>query len=1032
VKPLKLVMQAFGPFATREIIDFSQLGQTPLFLINGVTGSGKSSILDAICFALYGQTTDTAREGSSMRCDYAADNLLTELIFDFSLGDYRYRIRRTPKQEQKKKRGEGTVTKQPEAQLWRVPISSGEEGVFEGEASELLVPKKSTEANAHIIAITGLSVDQFRQVMVLPQGKFRELLLAESSEREAIFSQLFQTHIYKSIEDKLKEQSAQIRREREQLKNKELGLLASAEFTQRSELALELEQLLPRIEEQRLAVDMATARHAQCLAVLDGAEKVQQRLAERERLQQSQKLLQVQDVCAWRKKLQRHEQAETLQSIHVQRQQANDHCQQSEGQLLQEQQALAFLEVELARVSEVFQQAKTNAGSVPSLQRQQQELQRLQQQVEKLQLAQGRVRESEKNKCTAEQNFVALQVSIESDQAAILALEAQILAWRIQLQELSGMSVQLEQLKNAGLSLKDLQRLKLAQQTNAGEQQSLQLSLNKKHAEFEAQRTAMLKCELSWHQGQAAVLAQTLDMGVPCPVCGSCEHPFPARDLKHSGVGAVSTVDKERVDAERNKTEVIGDELKLLEQKIYGLQQQSPIIEGHINSLIFELGPQAELSIDELRVHYVQCNERYQSLLVMQKDLESQETALRSMQQMLDRQTQNTERAHQNLTSKVQQVAVDSKVLQGLESEVDERYRVVDVLSSELAMLAGNIEHLQRVQAQADLDYKEAIQKHTVCTATIASVQKTIEQQGRALVEISTAWFDVLLASEFTDEADYQQALLDDPSKRDIEIRVQQYQQQSDQLQGRLTQVEQDLEGQVSVAIEPLQYALSAANTIKQQFETTLAQSEGCNQQLRELEQKLEASRCESERLDQRYAVLGTLSDIAGGQNSKKISLQRFVLSVLLDDVLVQASQRLQLMSQGRYQLVRKEERAKGNKASGLELEVEDAYTGKARPVATLSGGESFMAALSMALGLSDVVQSYSGGIKLDTLFIDEGFGSLDQESLDLALRTLIDLQASGRTIGIISHVTELKEQMTQRIDVESSRQGSKISVINA
>ena len=177
---------------------------------------------------------------------------------------------------------------------------------------------------------------------------------------------------------------------------------------------------------------------------------------------------------------------------------------------------------------------------------------------------------------------------------------------------------------------------------------------------------------------------------------------------------------------------------------------------------------------------------------------------------------------------------------------------------------------------------------------------------------------------------------------------------------------------------------------------------------------------------------VSTLSDVANGQAGNKISFQRFVLSVLLDDVLIQASQRLNIMSSGRYQLVRKEDRAKGNKASGLELEVEDSYTGKTRSVATLSGGESFMAALSLALGLSDVVQSYAGGIKLDTLFIDEGFGSLDTESLDLAIKTLIDLQASGRTIGIISHVTELKEQMTLRLDVDavSSHGGSSVRTV--
>ena len=184
--------------------------------------------------------------------------------------------------------------------------------------------------------------------------------------------------------------------------------------------------------------------------------------------------------------------------------------------------------------------------------------------------------------------------------------------------------------------------------------------------------------------------------------------------------------------------------------------------------------------------------------------------------------------------------------------------------------------------------------------------------------------------------------------------------------------------------------------------------------------------------LEAQYRIYGTLSDVANGQTGNRISLQRFVLSVLLDDVLIQASQRLHIMSNGRYQLVRKEDRTRGNRASGLDLEVEDGYTGKNRSVATLSGGESFMAALSLALGLSDVVQSYAGGIKLDTLFIDEGFGSLDPESLDLAIRTLIDLQATGRMIGIISHVSELKEQMALRLDVISSKNGSSIRTVSA
>ncbi|MDG2681397.1 SMC family ATPase, partial [Vibrio parahaemolyticus] len=182
-------------------------------------------------------------------------------------------------------------------------------------------------------------------------------------------------------------------------------------------------------------------------------------------------------------------------------------------------------------------------------------------------------------------------------------------------------------------------------------------------------------------------------------------------------------------------------------------------------------------------------------------------------------------------------------------------------------------------------------------------------------------------------------------------------------------------------------------------------------------------------KLEEEYKVFGTLYDVASGKTGSRISLHRFVLGVLLDDVLIQASQRLSLMSKGRYILARKTEGFKGAAGRGLDLVVEDGYTGKMRDVATLSGGESFMAALALALGLSDVVQSYSGGIRLDTLFIDEGFGSLDPESLDLAIQTLVDLQQTGRMIGVISHVSELKEQMALRIDVEPSRFGSTVSV---
>ena len=238
MKPLQLTLQAFGPFAKTEHIDFSTLGNNPLFLINGPTGAGKSSILDAICFALYGQTTGAERDGAQMRCDHAAANLLTEVILDFSLNTKTYRIRRIPAQERPRTRGEGTTLQTPEAQLWLL------DGTAEGE---LLVAKKVNDASAYISDLLGLNVEQFRQVIVLPQGKFRDLLMANSANREEIFSQLFQTHIYKRIERQLKDQSAEIRRAVADNNQQIIGILQTANVNSEADMDAEALDLAPQL-----------------------------------------------------------------------------------------------------------------------------------------------------------------------------------------------------------------------------------------------------------------------------------------------------------------------------------------------------------------------------------------------------------------------------------------------------------------------------------------------------------------------------------------------------------------------------------------------------------------------------------------------------------------------------------------------------------------------------------------------------------------------------------------------------------------
>ena len=250
MRPLSLEISAFGPFASKQTTDFSALGRNALFLINGPTGAGKTTILDAICFALYGKTTGDEREGSQMRCDAADDHLLTEISFSFSLGDMQYRIRRVPEQNRAKKSGEGFTVQKPEAQLYRIDKAGYE---------HLLVASKVSEATAEIEQLTGLDADQFRQVMVLPQGKFRELLMADSKDREKIFSQLFQTQIYRKIEDKLKQQASSIRHEVRDGRNKRDGILQSVELSSDEALSTELIQVSPKLTCASARKELATS-----------------------------------------------------------------------------------------------------------------------------------------------------------------------------------------------------------------------------------------------------------------------------------------------------------------------------------------------------------------------------------------------------------------------------------------------------------------------------------------------------------------------------------------------------------------------------------------------------------------------------------------------------------------------------------------------------------------------------------------------------------------------------------------------------
>ncbi len=1018
MRPVHLQMTAFGPFVGQEVIDFTRLGSHPLFLINGPTGAGKTTLLDAICFALYGKSTGDEREGSQMRCDMAAPESLSVVVLTVELGGILYRIRRIPEQLRPKSRGEGLTSQSAEAQLWRLDPEGRE---------QLLVPAKVSEATAEIERLTGLNADQFRQVMVLPQGKFRQLLMAESKQREQIFSQLFQTRIYRRLEERLKQDASSVRREVEDQQRIRQGMLEGAGVAEGGITALQA--TLQRLRPER---DLAQTRRAGCAAQvqtlttsLAQARELRERFTRLAQAQSELQTLQQQQGLfdAKRTRIEQAERAAQLDPLALACQQGRDEASTVNNRLQQ-------LQAEEAQARQTWQQSQQAYQRLAELEKQRdiesldlERLQGLAERVKGLRLAQDTQRRS------AQEQQAAAQAMTQAEQAhrqlgdQFRALEQrQTERWN-RLQQSREQPLNLQRCEaQTGL------RRDLAQLQAQIEQQQKALSasevvgLNLKENYRRCQQAAR-QCELQWHQGQAALLAQSLEQDQPCPVCGSAQHPSPAQlgvDIPDAPtLERVRLAEQEALEQLNSARETYAGQRKALE----ALQEQSL-------QLTQRLGDDALLSVADLQSRYLQLRQLVEERVREEQAHQQGVEQLQALQQQEQRLRTDLDRTRTALAQTDNQLAVAETALAGAERELPADLREAGVLDAAIKQAQDRcLEQAQQIE-RIRREYQSAQSGWHQATAMVQGQVEAVAAATTRLQAQESRWNDALLQSEFAGEAAYQQARMSPDARQQERQAIIAFERNLQRSAAIVEEQQQGVAGRQPPDLEALGQTLSLA---REQSQNAERQWQALEQQVVSLEQtalRLERVEETLSRLEARYALVGTLSDLTNGQTGDKVSLQRFVLSVLLDDVLVEASHRLSLMSKGRYRLLRKESRTKGNKASGLELEVEDAYTGKVRPVATLSGGESFMAALAMALGLSEVVQAYAGGIRLDTLFIDEGFGSLDSESLDLALRTLSDLQSSGRMVGVISHVAELKEQMPLRLDVIATREGSRVQLI--
>jgi exonuclease SbcC len=1010
MKPIKLTMQAFGPFAKTETIDFEKLGNNPLFLINGPTGSGKTSILDAICFALYGETTGNERQGIQMRCDLATADLPTEVTLDFSLHGKVYRVTRAPEQEAPKARGDGMTVKKHTASLYEL-----------GD-SEKLITSKTTQVKTEITNIIGLTETQFRQVMVLPQGKFRELLLASSKEREEIFGQLFQTDIYKKIEYALKDKASAISKAKNEFDNQIRGALQVAGVSSEEELIQQKESVSEQLEQEKKSEQACLEKLNTIKSELQKAQALSAEFTRREQAEASLKL-HLNNSEAIDARQQRLEKAKSASKIELQYVAVQNAKTQSQ-ELTQKISSLSHNLTEATNVAEgkeaELKTAKQNVEQVPQLTQLQFNLEGMKEKlIEKVDL-EAKIANGLQEKQQFEtklQQYIALKEKLTQeaqqgqktldqarvDVALVASVDAEIKQKQRLLQDVQKLSgLKQELAKHDALTTSKKQNLEQAKQAYVSAQQSAD------------------RLELKWHNAQAAVLAQRLQTGEACPVCGSCEHPHPAQFSEEE-------VTKEQVQTARAQERAAQTSYNQLSNQLEQHHVVSRQYQKQLDDLSEELGEHATTEAVQIQAELQSAHEKLQRLTAI--DIAQLEKNVEQLNQRCVVGETKINELQNHMAANESTIKANQDQLSKLLANIDPKYGSVEVLEQEITQTKEQIQRLNNNLESAQSQLQQAMLAKSNIESQLTTNKQWLAESELKLNEAKSNWQKALGESRFKDEETYLQS-------KATEQELQSWQQEIDQFKQTQIKLEQTL-NDLKLALQDIEKpnieVINANLNIQQQH---YVESRNKLDSVRSIFERLEKVRSDiaslhdkNSKLEDEYKVFGTLYDVASGKTGSRISLHRFVLGVLLDDVLIQSSQRLSLMSKGRYILARKTEGFKGAAGRGLDLVVEDGYTGKMRDVATLSGGESFMAALALALGLSDVVQSYSGGIRLDTLFIDEGFGSLDPESLDLAIQTLVDLQQTGRMIGVISHVSELKEQMAQRIDVEPSRVGSTVSV---
>lgn len=1030
MKPLTLTLEHFGPY-DHETIDFSSFYAQSLFLISGKTGSGKTTLFDAMSYALYGNTSGDSREAKEMRSNFATIDDVTRVTFVFEQDKKTYHIVREPEQLRRRLRGDGEKLEKAKSVLT----------IFNEEGKEEAQYTKQMDVNTYIQNLLQLSAKQFAQIVMLPQGDFQRFLQSDSDNKETVLRQLFDTSMYQEIAKQLKEkkkvQSNELKKEQQKLSTLFEQVSWDDECLENLENNLTVDEKLALYDEQKKkkeqnithlnqAITEMTKQKTQLATELDSAKTLLNLFVDKETTSQllEKRLLDKETINQLKQSLHEFTQLEPVEKILTDRLLINQKITGLEEDMLVAQASLKETEEQLSQLVEKKEELESQSREMKEYDKQLIHLEDLlplfeEKSVLMEKLSQLTTIEKKQltDKDTLDKNYLADKQRIAEMQEEIDLIptiykqQAELTDTILQKEALLSKVDSYEKNEAMSLSLdRELKELYERKELLEQEDKSLQSELS--------------KVKDQWARGQIARLSLDLIDGSPCPVCGSVEHPTPAHATQLSKEEFEQL--EQSLESLTNQQEDMVKTFSKLQANYESLCDKQMLVQSTREELSHVIS--AELSeylpSEWLRIVTREVSELKEQLEQQKKLLNHLEQQKRDLEQAKE-QLAKAGHSLEMIKQDIQQTQEDKRLAQHSQKELEKRlgeeFSTLEEVKKEQQSLTYKLEHWQKEQKECLEKVSETTKEKTRMETRIEELEKNRLVEKTTLATLEDKKAEYLSMYQWSEEK-LQTVLQDKENKTSYDEQVTQFEKEVYALKDTLSTLEKKTnqieKPDVSVIEERYQTILEEYETLvdnKREQEIKLEQN---NRIIQTITQLMASIKDEMTRLHE----LSVLSDVLNGDSDNKLSIERYVLQSYLRKILTVANQTLKRLTRGRYTFALRDETQSSKKKTGLEIDIFDDNVGQLRGVNTLSGGESFIASLTLALALAEVIQSESGGVKIDAMFIDEGFGSLDEEALETAIRALETMGESNRLIGIISHVNELKERIPQQLKISVSK----------